>query len=121
MLSSKDYGSAGEKQACDFLTRRGCRILATNYRTRYGEIDIIARHGKILCFVEVKSRQVELQGHPFEAVTLAKQRSISRAALLYLQEHEAGDVAVRFDVIAVRGSGTENIEWLPNAFDARET
>lgn len=121
MLSHKDYGSAGEKQACDFLARRGCRILAVNYRTRYGEIDIIARHGNTLCFVEVKSRQGERQGHPFEAVTPAKQRSISRTALMYLQEHDAGDTAVRFDVIAVRGSGSEDIEWLPNAFDARGT
>lgn len=115
--SHKEFGSQGEHRACRFLQTKGCEILSCNYRTRFGEVDIIARHGKVLCFVEVKSRHGTTHGHPSEAITPAKQRQIIRAAQSYLQETKLGDVLTRFDVIAVTGDNDEDIQWLPSAFD----
>lgn len=116
--SHKEFGSEGERRACRFLETRGCSILCCNYRTRFGEVDIIAQHGNVLCFVEVKSRHGSVQGHPFEAVTSVKQRQIIRTALTYLQETKLADVRMRFDVIAVMGDSEDDIQWLTNAFDA---
>jgi putative endonuclease len=120
MPSRKDYGSAGERQAVEYLIHQGCRIERKNCRKRFGEIDIIAWHHQVLCFVEVKSRHSVTQGHPCEAVTPAKQRSIIRVALSFLSEERLGDVPIRFDVIAIMGDGSNSVEWITNAFDARE-
>jgi putative endonuclease len=112
-------GRQGEEIACRYLARLGYRILVRNYRTRLGEVDIIAEQGKTLVFVEVKTRRGRTCGHPFEAVTPAKCRQISKVALLYLAETGREKQAARFDVVAVSlaGGGEPVIELARNAFD----
>lgn len=107
-------GSQGEKLAASFLRRNGYRILELNYRCSHGEIDIVAEHGQILCFIEVKSRSSDAFGSPFEAVTPGKQRQIFRVALHYLQKHKRMNDFCRFDVVAVFPGG--KIEILADAF-----
>lgn len=112
-------GQRGEELACRYLSRLGYRIILRNYRTRLGEIDIIAEEQGILVFVEVKSRRGHKCGHPFEAVTPAKRRQISKTALLYLAETGREEHAARFDVLAVSfaGEAAPVIELVRNAFD----
>lgn len=112
-------GRRGEEIACRYLAGRGYRILARNYRTRLGEVDIIAEQGKTLVFIEVKTRRGRRCGHPFEAVTAAKRRQISKAALLYLAETGRERQAARFDVVAVSlaGGGEPVIELATDAFE----
>ncbi|MGD9948330.1 MAG: YraN family protein [Desulfobulbus sp.] len=122
--SPQHTGQWGETQALNHLVQRGYTIVATNYRKRYGEIDIIALEGDVLVFVEVKCRNRQTFGSPFEAVDLRKQQRICRVAMEYLQSHQCGECNARFDVIAVQpapgealGKGSELIEHIENAFD----
>lgn len=86
--------------AARFLREKGYTILAANYRTRLGEIDIIARDGPYIAFVEVKARNETAIYAPREAVTAAKQRRLLRTAALYLRQHPT-DLQPRFDVIEI--------------------
>jgi len=95
------FGLFGEALACQALEQRGYVILDRRYRTKHGEIDIIARHGDCLVFVEVKARQDGSFGDPEEAVTLRKQQQMVWMATDYLARHVAGEVACRFDVVGV--------------------
>jgi putative endonuclease len=112
-------GRRGEEIACRHLVAQGYRILVRNYRSRLGEVDIIAEEGATLVFVEVKSRRGHRCGHPSEAVTPAKCRQISRVALLYLAETGRFGEAARFDVVAVTFAGQDGplVELLRNAFE----
>lgn len=112
-------GQLGETLACQYLFRQGYRIILRNYRTKLGEIDIIAEEQGTLVFVEVKARRGHKCGHPFEAVTSAKCRQISKAALLYLAENGREGQAARFDVVAISfaGGAVPVIELVKNAFD----
>lgn len=94
-------GRTGEDRAAALLRRKGCRILERNYRVAYGEIDIIARQGETILFVEVKARSGTAFGQPGEAVTYRKQQTIRRVALGYLQSKDWMELPVRFDVIEV--------------------
>jgi putative endonuclease len=110
-------GRWGEEEAARFLRRRGMRILERNFRCPVGEIDIIARHGKILAFVEVKTRRGTGFGLPQEAVGQVKQRQILRAAQWYLGNGHGRGLQPRFDVVAVRpGFNGPEIELIPDAF-----
>jgi putative endonuclease len=115
-------GKSGEDAACAELSRRGYAILARGYRTRIGEIDIIARDGPTLVFVEVKARTTARCGEPAEAITLHKQAKITAMAVDYMSRGRLGDdVPCRFDVVAVLlGGGGEvvSVEVIPNAFEA---
>jgi putative endonuclease len=97
----QDYGLLGEDLACDALAARGYAVVARRYRTRAGELDIIARHGDYLVFVEVKARQTSNFGDPEEAVTLQKQQRMVWMATDYLTRHNLSDVPCRFDVVAI--------------------
>ncbi len=111
-------GDRGERAAARFLRRRGLRVLARGYRTRHGEIDLIAHDGDVLVFVEVKSRR---RGVPAEAVTAEKQRRITLAALHFLRKHGLLEVRCRFDIVAIvwpDERGEPQIEHIPNAFEA---
>lgn len=112
-------GQQGETLACQYLSRQGYRIILRNYRTKLGEIDIIAEERGTLVFVEVKTRRGHKCGHPFEAVTSAKCRQISKSALLYLAEKGREGHPARFDVVAVSfaGGAAPVIELIKNAFD----
>ncbi len=94
-------GESGENLACDELRRRGYAILARRYRTRAGEIDIVARDGDALVFVEVKTRRSVRYGRPGEALTLAKRQRVTMMASDWLARHRIRAAACRFDVVAI--------------------
>ena len=110
----------GEALAVKHLKARGCKILAQNYRARRGEVDIIVRDGEFTVFVEVKTRRSLKFGLPQAAVTLQKQRQISKVALAYLQTQNLMDAPCRFDVIAIHLSPQLellNFEQIESAFE----
>jgi putative endonuclease len=112
-------GNTGEDLACEELERRGYAIIARRYRRRGGELDIIARDGKTMVFVEVKAREGRAFGEACEAVTANKRRTITRLALDYLMRHRLTECACRFDVVSIHfDSGTPVIDVYQNAFDA---
>jgi putative endonuclease len=114
----KSLGVRGEDMAVDFLKKKGYTILCRNYRCRSGEIDIVARKKKILCFIEVKTRRTRDFGTPQEAVTQRKQYKIGRVAQDFLQHHRLENWPARFDVVAVDFSaGDALIELIENAFE----
>lgn len=83
------------------LGKRGYRIVASNYRRRCGEIDLVAREADCLVFVEVRCKRTSEYGSPAESITAAKMRKLITTAQHYLQEHGLADVACRFDVVEV--------------------
>lgn len=104
--SSKRTGLYYETQAAVFLEKQGYQILERNFRCPAGEIDLIAKEGGYLCFVEVKYRSERETGTPEEAVDAKKQKRISRAALYYLMKQGLGDTTpCRFDVVGIRPDG----------------
>lgn len=112
-------GKDGENTACEELRRRGYEILETRYRTRYGEIDIIARDGATTVFVEVKTRTGSGFGDGADAVTAWKQRRVTKMAFDYVSRNGLHDTPCRFDVVAVdASSGGRRVEVYTNAFDA---
>jgi putative endonuclease len=116
-MQPKDLGRKGEELAVRFLRRRKYRILERNYRLRSGEIDIIARDGATLVFVEVKTRASDGYALPIESVGFRKQEKLRRLAELYLADHDLAECDVRFDVISiVDTAGSPRIEHIPNAF-----
>ena len=112
-------GSLGESLARTALEQQGYVIVATRYRTRAGEIDIVARDGGCLVFVEVKARRHTECGTPAEAVTPRKQRRIIAMARDYLARSQSDATSCRFDVVAILlTDGKPSIEIIRNAFDA---
>lgn len=112
-------GKHGEELACGALRRGGYAIVAQRYRTRRGEIDIVARDGLTLVFVEVKARADASCGTASEAITRRKRHQLARMAADYLARHRLSDVSVRFDVVTIDGAGgqAQQIEIVRNAFD----
>ena len=120
MKSSKIHlGKIGEDLAAVFLQRRGYKILERNFRSRIGEVDIIARDKNTICFIEVKTRRSEMMGSAWEAVSIFKQKKLTLTALNYLKYKNWDDCEVRFDVVAVnfKGKGEPQIELLTGAFE----
>lgn len=116
--SRKQLGAAGEKAAADFLKRRGYVILRRRFQTRYGEVDIVARDGPVLCFIEVKTRTDLSFGPPAKAVTAAKKKRLALSAQAFLTKKKLGDAPVRFDVVAVlAGAGGFEIDLFQGAFE----
>jgi len=115
-------GKSGEDLACDELLRRGYAIVDRRYRTRAGEIDVVARDGTALVFVEVKTRRSARYGMPVEAVTPRKRRQIVLMASDYLARPRPHARSCRFDVVAVAvdGDGKAAITVFPGAFMADE-
>ena len=112
-------GKTGEDLACAELEKRGYAIVARRYRKRGGELDIVARDGPTLVFVEVKARHGRAFGEAAEAVTVFKRRRITRLALDYITGHHLADCPCRFDVVSIHlDSGAAVIELFQNAFDA---
>ena len=114
-------GDAAEERACRHLDGSGFTIVERNYRTKGGEIDIVARKGDLLVFVEVRSREVPGLGTPEESVTPAKRRRVVAAARHYLSNVPLSSWReARFDVIAIDGSGADAaLRHYPAAFDAK--
>lgn len=115
-------GRRGEALAAEYLKKNGYRIVACNVRNPLGEIDIVARDGATLCFVEVKTRSCDDFGGPAEAVSLSKQRKLIRLARAFLKEQNLSGIPARFDVVSVLipAEGPVQIELIPDAFEAEE-
>jgi putative endonuclease len=112
------FGEKGEAIAAQHLKKQGYRIIEKNYRTKLGEIDIIAKDKDTLVFVEVKSRRSWQFGNPKAAVTPQKQRKISMVALQYLKSTHRSNASARFDVAAVTITRDKpQIEIIKNAFE----
>ncbi|MCL5037037.1 MAG: YraN family protein [Chloroflexi bacterium] len=94
-------GKNAEDEACKILPRYGYKIVERNYRTRAGEIDIIARHKNDLVFIEVRARSRDDFGTGQETVNFRKQEKIKKTALAYIMEKDLKDVNFRFDVIGI--------------------
>jgi len=101
MPGNLDFGKEAEAAALRFLEKQGYKLLARNYKNKFGEIDIIAVDKGVICFVEVKARHSELFGSPADAVSRHKQRQISKAALCYLKENRLLERSARFDVVTL--------------------
>jgi putative endonuclease len=111
-------GKTGEDLACRELERRGYAIVARRYRRRGGELDIIARDGRTLVFVEVKARESRAFGDAAEAVTAFKRRRIAQLALDYMTRHRLSDCPCRFDVVSIHfDAGEPVLEVFQGAFD----
>ncbi len=114
-----DLGKRGEDLACQELERRGYVIVARRFRVRSGELDIVARDGATLVFVEVKARTGQVFGTAAEAVTPLKQMRMTRLADEYLMKHHIHECPCRFDVVSIHfDAGAADIEVIQNAFDA---
>jgi putative endonuclease len=107
-MERQALGKTGEDLAVAELERLGYAILARRYRTRHGEIDIVARDGETTVFVEVKARVSAEFGTAAEAVTPVKQRRLASMAVDYLSRHRLTERPCRFDVVAVDGAGRES-------------
>jgi putative endonuclease len=105
----QSLGKAGEDLACRELERRGYAVLARRYRTRFGEIDIVADDHGVIVFVEVKARTSKRYGDAAEAVSFRKRRRIGAMALDYLAWTGGLDRRCRFDVVAIDGFGGANV------------
>ena len=116
-MNTYQIGRLGEQLAAEYLRGKGYRLLGSRYRSRYGEIDLIAMDGEVLCFVEVKTRSNVRMGLPREYVTAAKQEKLRLTAGLYLAERGL-ECPVRFDVAEVYldADSKGRIEYIENAF-----
>ena len=114
----QQFGEKSESVAVNCLKKQGYRIIELNYRTKLGEIDIIAKQGKTLVFIEVKARKSSRFGRPELAVTPKKQRKISMVALYYLKSTKQSNAKARFDVVAINSAKERpSIKIIKNAFE----
>ncbi len=117
------FGKIGEALACAYLKKLGYAILSRNYRTKMGEIDIVAREGGCLVFVEVKTRQSDVYGMPEESINTKKMNKLTRLAQLYISNKRLHEMTARFDVVSVLMPGIfgkKTIRLIKNAFAAKE-
>ncbi len=117
MPNLREIGKKGEKSAELFLKKRGYKIIERNFRTPFGELDLIVKDNDILVFVEVKTRNSEKFGLPEDAITYKKRLHIIRSAFFYLKRYNLIDSVYRFDVVAVMPS---EIRHYKDAFSGEE-
>ena len=116
-------GKSGEDEAAKVLEKKGYKILDRNYRTRYGEVDIVARDGQTIVFVEVKKRRSNRYGSAKEAIGQKKMKRLAMAAKDYILKHSEGHAKglnSRFDVVSIETHRDLNgrVEHVKNAFEA---
>ncbi len=109
-------GKRGEDLAAKFLAKEGYRIIERNFRCPYGEIDLIARDGKTVVFVEIKTRTSARLSPPYLAVNKSKRQKIKKTAQFYLNLKKAGPVECRFDIVSVVPDGDPAVEVMQRAF-----
>ena len=115
----QSLGKFGEDLACAELSRRGYELLDRRYRTRFGEIDIVARHRGAIVFIEVKARAGETFGNGAAAVTAGKQHRIGQMAVDFLSRRRLINQPCRFDVVAISfDRGLPRVDVYENAFEA---
>ena len=115
-VNRKTLGNRGESTACKYLQSKGYEILQQNYRTRYGEVDIIAMDKSALVFVEVKLRTGSGYGRGLEAITQHKIGKIHGAAMDYIQKNYEIEPECRFDVVEISDGELTGIVHIENAF-----
>jgi putative endonuclease len=108
-------GRAAESRAAIFLRAQGLQIIERNWRCRFGEIDLVAREGRTLVFVEVRARSARTHGGAAESISAAKRRRLTATANYYLARCRT-EQPCRFDALLIESEG--RIEWVRNAFDA---
>ncbi len=114
-MNNRALGTEQEQKAADFLEKNGYLILMKNFRCKLGEIDLIAKDGAYLCFIEVKYRSGIAKGYPAEAITPAKIHRITRTAQYYMLLHKISqDTPCRFDAVVIL---EHEISLIKNAFD----
>ena len=119
-MNTKERGDFGESAVCEWLEKRGVKILCRNYHSKFGEIDIIANDNGCIAFIEVKSRKNAVYGRASEYVTYSKRKKIILTARKYLWDRI--DAQIRFDVAEVYYSDEEDglkineINYIENAF-----
>ncbi len=111
-MHNRKLGLKGERAACRFLKRKGYKILEKNFKSPFGEVDVIARRGEVIAFIEVKTRLTDSFGSPSQAVTPERQKRYFNAARYYFAGRQI-DFVVRFDIIEVFRGEINHIE---NAF-----
>lgn len=112
---NKSTGNLGESKACKYIKKNGYKVLKKNYRTKFGEIDIIGTDSDTICFIEVKARSRTDYGSPQEFVTKKKQERLWKTASIYIDKNSPEIENYRFDVVAV-DLENEEIELFKNAF-----
>ncbi len=112
----KSDGPAAEKLAVEFLQRNGLRLIESNFRCRYGEVDLILQDGDTIVFVEVRLRTNPAFGGAAASITRAKQEKIARTAQFYLQ-HTRSRAPCRFDAVLLDSLDAACVEWIRNAFE----
>lgn len=119
-LYARIKGNHAEEIACKYLVRQGLTLLTKNYRTAFGEIDLIMRDGEITAFIEVRSRKNNNFMDVLETIDSAKCNRIIRTSMYYLQENNRTDRDIcRYDIVLLTGKPeTAEIEWIKNAFEA---
>jgi len=117
-VSGKPLGDRGEQIAAALLERKGWTIVDRNFRVGRREIDLVARRGEVVAFVEVKTRSGLAYGHPLEAITWRKRREIQQVALGWISRHGRPGEVYRFDAVAVQlpASGGPTIEHVEDAW-----
>ena len=117
--NNQKFGKKSESIASGYLEKKmGYKILEKNYRTKIGEIDIIAKDGNSIVFIEVKARRTLFYGSSRYAVTFGKQKKISMVALYYLKTKKLSNLKARFDVVTINYSKqVPEIEIIKNAFE----
>ena len=114
--STRQRGRDAEQLAADYLSERGYEVIARNFECRLGEIDIIAREGKDLVFIEVRSRHSVNALNPVFSVNIRKQKKIAQVAQVYLDRHYREVPACRFDVVLVTVGPPSEVEVIQDAF-----
>jgi putative endonuclease len=116
MAQIHDTGKQGEAIAAQFLEESGCKILATNWRYKQYELDIVAQQNDTLLIVEVKTRESNFFGEPESFVTKTKQKQLIKAAAAYIEQNNL-QLEVRFDIVSViKSKGKVQINHIPGAF-----
>lgn len=116
----RQLGNTGEQLVADWLTARGVTILAQNYQTKLGEVDLIATKNETIAFIEVKTRRTEYFTIS-NTVTPSKQKKIIRAAKSFILKNAIRDKVLRFDVVTILYKGDDyTIQYIPNAFQAHQ-
>ncbi len=118
--NNKTYGNWGEEQASKYIQSLGYEVIERNFRNRLGEIDIVAKDGATICFIEVKTRYSLSKGKPFESVTYVKQGKLIKLALSYLKyRFQTTQIKSRFDVISIIQDQQAHlqIKHIKNAFN----
>ncbi|MGC8739582.1 MAG: YraN family protein [Candidatus Hydrogenedens sp.] len=115
-LTPRDLGREGEKEAVRFLKNQGLKVLGTNVRIRKYEIDLIARDGNELVFVEVKTCRNDKWNYPEDKVNYKKRKNLRKAGKQYIIRYAPHTKYYRFDIIAITWEPTLSVQWIKNAF-----